>query len=249
MGSVAAAPASLSRGLSLPSFTFRPKGKGPGVRRLEPVRLKAWLWPLIVLAIAVPIIAAFALGGPPAGLAAGAIAVTALLVLAARARFDEPIEVPSAPLDRFTLLVVVTIALEDPQVAGAIAEIVATGTKATRPDATQAPEVLLLAPATNTSVAHWLSDLRRARFDAQRRLTLSMATLASVHVDARGEVGDSDIVQAVEDTLRTYPAQEVVFVTPGDDTRDVEQVRRRLDRPVRVVKTPDPTPDPSRLSD
>jgi hypothetical protein len=210
------------------------------VRRLEPVRLKPWLLPLIVLAIAVPIVAAFEFGGPPGGLAAGAIAAAVILVLAARARFDEPIEVASAPLDRFTLLVVVTIALEDPQVAGAIAEIVAAGAKSTRPDATQGPEILLLAPATNTAVAHWLSDLRQARFDAQRRLTLSLATLATVDVEARGEVGDSDTVQAVEDTLRTFPAQEVVFVTAHDDGRDVEQVRRRLDRPVRLLEAPLP---------
>jgi hypothetical protein len=214
------------------------------VRRLEPVRLKPWLLPLIVLAIAVPIVAAFEFGGPPAGLAVGAIAVAVILVLAARARFDEPIEVPSAPLDRFTLLVVVTIALEDPQVAGAIAEIVSAGAKSTRPDATQAPDVLLLAPATNTAVAHWLSDLRRARFDAQRRLALSLATLATADVDARGEVGDSDTVQAVEDALRTFGAQEVVFVTTADDKGAVAQVRRRLDRPVRVLEAPLPEPRP-----
>jgi hypothetical protein len=206
------------------------------VRRLEPIRLKSWLLPLIVLAIAVPIIAAFALGGPPAGLAAGAIAATVLLVLAARARFDEPIEVAPSSEDRFTMLVVVTAPLEDPQLGGAIAEIAAAGESSTRPNARERPEVLLLAPAKNTAVAHWLSDLRRARFDAQRRLTVSLATLATADVDARGQVGDSDTVQAVEDTLRSFPAQEVVFVTARGDGRDVQEVRRRLDRPVRVLE-------------
>jgi hypothetical protein len=42
-------------------------------------------------------------------------------------------------------------------------------------------------------------------------------------------------VQAVEDTLRTFPAQEVVFVTPSDHQGQVEEVRRRLDRRVRVL--------------
>jgi len=216
------------------------------VRRLEPVRLKPWLLPLIVLAIAVPIVVAFEFAGPGGGLAVGAIAAATILVLAARAQFDEPIEVAPSHADRFTMLVVATEPLEDPRLAGTVAEIAGAGAKSTRPDAERKPDVLVLAPATNSAVAHWLSDLRQARFDAQRRLTLSLATLATVHLDARGEVGDSDTVQAVEDTLRSFPAQEVVFVTSHDHDGDVEQVRRRLDRPVRVLEAPAPEAAPQR---
>jgi len=216
------------------------------VRRLEPVRLKPWLLPLIVVAIALPIVAAFEFTGPGGGLAVGAIAAATILFLAARATFDEPIEVASAPADRFTMLVVVTTPLEDPALAGAIGEIAAAGTKSTRPGAEQKPEVLVLAPATNSAFAHWLSDLRKARFDAQRRLTLSLAALATVDVDARGTVGDSDTVQAVEDTLRGFPAQEVVFVTQRGAPSDVGEVRRRLDRPVRVLEVPAPAAAPQR---
>ena len=216
------------------------------MRRLEPVRLKPWLLPLIVLAIAVPIIAAFAFTGPAGGLAVGAIAAAVILILAANARFDEPIEVAAAPPDRFTMLVVITTALEDPQLAGAVAEIAEAGARSTRPQAIQPPEVLVLAPATNSAVAHWLSDLRRARFEAQRRLTLSLATLAPEHLDAHGEVGDSDTVQAIEDTLRSFPAQEVVFVTAQGQNGDVKEVRRRLDRPVRVLEAPVPATDRER---
>ncbi|HMC06955.1 MAG TPA: hypothetical protein VKG89_06115 [Solirubrobacterales bacterium] len=204
------------------------------MRKLEPILLRPWVLPLIVLAVAVPIVAAFILGGPPAGLAAGAIAATVILVLAARARFDEPIEVGAAPGDRFMLLVVLVAPLEDPSLAGALAEIALAGAAATGAGST--PEVLALAPALNTRLAHWLSDLRGARFDAQRRLALSLASLAGTDVDARGQVGDSDPVQAVEDTLRTFPAQEVVFVTDPDGAAAVEEVRRRLDRPVRVLQ-------------
>jgi hypothetical protein len=216
------------------------------VRRLEPVRLKPWLLPLIVIAIAVPIVAAFEFAGPGGGLAVGAIAAGVILFLAAKARFDEPIEVASPPLDRFTMLVVVTTPIEDPGVAGEVAEIAAAGEGSTRPDARQKPDLLLLAPATNSAVAHWLSDLRRARFDAQRRLTLSVAALATAGVDARGEVGDSDTVQAVEDTLRSFPAQEVVFVTGPGEGGDIQEVRRRLDRPVRAIEAPSNAPAPQR---
>jgi hypothetical protein len=168
------------------------------------------------------------------------VAATVILILAARARFDEPIEVAAAPGDRFTMLVVVTAPLEDPQLAGAIAEIAGAGAKSTTPDATREPEILVLAPALNTAVSHWLSDLRQARFEAQRRLTLSLATLAPRDVDAHGQVGDSNTVQAIEDTLRTFPAREVVFVTDSRRSADVEQVRRRLDRPVRVLESAAP---------
>ena len=75
-----------------------------------------------------------------------------------------------------------------------------------------------------------------ARLDAQRRLALSIATLAAAGLEARGRVGDADPVQAVEDCLRTFPAQEVVFVTPpGSEDGAVADVRRRLDRPVRAL--------------
>jgi hypothetical protein len=216
------------------------------VRRLEPVRLRPWLLPFIVLAIALPIVAAFEFTGPGGGLAVGAIAAATILFLAARATFDEPIEVAAAPANRFTMLVVVTTPLEDPRLAGAIGEIAAAGAKSTRPGAEEKPEVLVLAPATNSRFAHWLSDLRQARFDAQRRLTLSLAALATVDVDARGEVGDSETVQAVEDTLRSFPAQEVVFVTQPGEERDIGEVRRRLDRPVRVLEVPAAAAEPQR---
>jgi hypothetical protein len=200
------------------------------MRKLEPVHLKSWLLPLIVLALVAPAVAGFAIAGPPLGLALGAIEVTVLLVLAARARFDEPIEVGSTRGDRYAILVVATEPIEDPATGKALAEIAASGVAATGSEGDA--ELLVLAPAVNTAVAHWLSDVRRARFDAQRRLALSIGTLAAAGLDARGAVGDSDVVQALEDALRTFPAQEVVFVT-GDADPGIDEVRRRLDRPVR----------------
>src|SRR6476469_9172101 len=173
--------------------------EGVSVRKLEPIRLKPWALPLIIVAIAVPIVAAFMFGGPGAGLAAGALAVFVILVIAARARFDEPIEVGVSPGDRYMLLV------------GAIGGIASEGAKATGTGAVADAEVLVMAPALNTAVAHWLSDLRKARLDAQRRLAVSLGSLAAAHLDARGEVGDTDPVQAVEDTLRSFPAQEFFF--------------------------------------
>lgn len=216
------------------------------MRKLEPVQLKPWLLPFIVGAVAAPIVAAFMFGGPGAGLAVGALAAAAIIVLAARARYDEPIEVGASPGDRYMLLVVLATSLEDPGIAGAIGEIAMAGTSATGAGDGQAAEILVLAPAFNRRVAQWLSDLGPARFEAQRRLALSLGTLAAARVEARGQVGDSDTVQAVEDTLRTFPAQEVVFVAGPEYAAEIEDVRRRLDRPVRQLPRPSRAREPSR---
>jgi hypothetical protein len=200
------------------------------------MRLRAWTLPLIVAAVAVPITAAFILGGPPAGLAAGALAVSVLLWVAARAKFDEEIEVARPAGDRYRLLVVALRDVSDTGDAEELARAARAGAEQTGLTR-QAPELLVLAPALNSRLAHWASDLDRARGDAQRRLTVSIAALAGAGAEARGRVGDSEPLVAVEDTLRTYPAQEVALLVRGDDGEAalLEEIRRRLDRPVRVL--------------
>jgi hypothetical protein len=198
------------------------------VKGLTPVDLKPWTLPLLVLALCVPAIAAFGLAGPAAGLAVGALAAAVIIVFAARAQFDEEIEV--APADgRRHLLVVAMEAIEEPGAAEEIANAAAGG-------GVESADVLVVAPALNTTVSHWLSDLRRARLGAQQRLAVSLAVLAAAGLDARGQVGDTDPVQATEDVLRDFPASEVVYVAAGrSGRRAVTEVRRRLDRPVRNV--------------
>ena len=73
--------------------------------------------------------------------------------------------------------------------------------------------VLVVAPALNTKVRHWASDEDSARADAQRRLDESLARLVGTGLDVRGEVGDSDPLQAIEDALRTFGADEIVIST------------------------------------
>jgi hypothetical protein len=201
--------------------------------------LKAWVLPLLAIALTVPIIAAFAFGGPPAGLAAGALIAAAVLIVAARLRPDEQIEVAWRRDDVYRVLVVATVTVENPSAVEAVLESVnaATASWETRDEAT---EVLVVAPAFNRLLAHWLSDVEAARLDAQRRLTISLAGLAAADVAARGQVGDADAMQALEDALRTFAADEVQIVTgpPGVDREGdllVVEARRRLARPVRQL--------------
>ena len=200
------------------------------MRKLTPFQFPTWSLPLLGAAIAVPIVAAFALGGPGAGTAVGALAVAAILVLAARARYDEEIEVAPAPDDEEGgVLAVVTVPVEDDAAVEAIRRARGGGRG-------ERPEVLVLAPALNSRLSTWASDLKGARVRAQERLAVSLAGLAKAGIEARGQVGDSDSVQATEDVLRSFPAREVVFVTEEYEVGDsVNEIRRRLDRPVTHV--------------
>ena len=194
---------------------------------------RPWLLPIIVLALVVPGAAGFALGGPPLGLAVGAAEVAVLLVVAARARSDGPIEISEAG-GSYALLVLALVPVEQPAQAGRIVEIARAGALAETPQADAEPEILVLAPATNRPLAEWLSDLGEARFDAQRRLALSLGTLAAAGVEARGQVGDPDPVLAVEDALRSYPARELALVTGPDAPESaLAELTRRLPLPVR----------------
>jgi hypothetical protein len=76
-----------------------------------------------------------------------------------------------------------------------------------------ADQVLVVAPALNSPIKHWASDEGDARAAAQRRLDESLAMLAAAGVSARGEVGDADPLQAIEDGLRTFGADEIIIST------------------------------------
>jgi hypothetical protein len=74
-------------------------------------------------------------------------------------------------------------------------------------------EVLVVTPALNSPLRHWASDEDDARAAARERLEASLARLREVGVDARGEVGDGEPLQAIEDALRTFGADEIIIST------------------------------------
>jgi hypothetical protein len=73
--------------------------------------------------------------------------------------------------------------------------------------------VLVVTPALNSQVRTWASDEDGARAAAQSRLDASLAQLERDGIQAEGEVGDGDPVQAIEDALRTFGADEIVIST------------------------------------
>jgi len=198
-----------------------------GGQPVEGPLLAAWKLPLIVAGIAVVIVGGFYLGGPGLGMAAGALAASSIVVLAVRRPPLGPI-VPAPLRDlRHHLLVVVDDALEDEGAIEKIAEV-ALG------DFDQADaEVMVLVPARHRFLDRWASDCDPALDEAQRSLVLSIASLAKVDVAAAAHVGDEDLIQAVEDELRTFPATEVILVSgsaESDTARDaaVAELESRL---------------------
>jgi hypothetical protein len=101
--------------------------------------------------------------------------------------------------------------------------------------------VFVVAPALNTKVRHWVSDEDPARAEAQRRLDDSIARLAETGLDARGQVGDSDPLQAIEDGLRTFGPDEIILSTHPEGRSNwlergvVDAARKRFAVPITHV--------------
>ena len=74
-------------------------------------------------------------------------------------------------------------------------------------------EVLVVSPALNTPLRHWASDEDPARAQAAERLQASLERLQQAGIEARGEIGDGDPLQAIEDALHTFGADEVIIST------------------------------------
>jgi hypothetical protein len=86
-------------------------------------------------------------------------------------------------------------------------------------------EVRIVAPAAGVSPLEWLAsdedEARAAAAEAAEKSARAVAPEARVD-DA--EVGDTDPVQAIEDALREFPADELIVVTrPGEDAGWLEQ--------------------------
>lgn len=187
---------------------------------------RTWLLGLLI----VPIFLGFILVGGQLGLALGTATAAALVIVAARAKPDEPIEV-AEPGEAVPggVLILALAPIEEPRAAaliGAIAD----------PSRPQAGAPLVIAPARTSLLDRWADDLDAARFESQRLLTVSLASLAAAGIEAEGRVGDGDPLRAAEDALRTYAATEVVVVArEGEEPRKLDELERRLELPLRRV--------------
>ena len=189
------------------------------------MRFRPFAIPLIITAICVPIVAAMAAAGTfgaGLGMAVGALAVTALIIFAARSRPDRTLEVAeSADAGRRVLVIAAAEATADS--AQRIAEL-----------AGSASDVRLLVPVPSHRLDRWLSAEDEARHEAEGRLARSAGALVAAGLPVSGSVGDSDAAQALEDELHDFPADEVILLTAnGKDP--LAKVESRLGLPLRRV--------------
>jgi hypothetical protein len=102
-------------------------------------------------------------------------------------------------------------------------------------------QVLVVVPALTSRLQRWASDEDGARAAAERRLEASLARLREAGVDARGEIGDADPLQALDDELRTFGADEIVIATHPEGRSNwlergvVEAARERFAAPITHV--------------
>jgi hypothetical protein len=204
----------------------------------NPVRTEAEAFEFVIAALV--LFAAVAVAGL---LGNGWIALLAFIVLAPIVfyryfRSDPKVVEPAVwerrhqvPGERKKILVVANETVAGRALRGKVVE------RASAADA----DVLVVSPALNSLVRHWTSDEDHARELAHERLETSLAALAEEGVEARGEVGDADPIQAIEDALRVFGADEVVISThpPGRSNwleKDViEHARERFDLPITHV--------------
>ena len=84
-------------------------------------------------------------------------------------------------------------------------------------------EMLVVAPASGISRLDWLTN---ADDDARTEAAGRAAELAQAAPtgDVESRVGDSDPLKAIEDALRTFPADELIVVTlPDEDASWLEK--------------------------
>jgi GABA permease len=74
-------------------------------------------------------------------------------------------------------------------------------------------QVFVVCPALNSKLRHWVSDEDQARLQAQHRLDESLAAMQDAGIEARGQIGDSDPLQAIEDGIRIFAPDELVIST------------------------------------
>lgn len=72
-------------------------------------------------------------------------------------------------------------------------------------------DVVVVFPSLNSRLRHWMSDEDKARAETERRREVSIEKFEEAGVKATGEVGDPDPVQALDDALRKYGADEVII--------------------------------------
>jgi hypothetical protein len=112
-------------------------------------------------------------------------------------------------------------------------------------DAAGDAEVLVIAPALHESpLRFWLSDADTAIAEADRVQRASVERLAGEGIAASGDTGEADPLEAIEDSLQTFPADRIlVFSHPRGERAyregvSPEELEARFGLPASGHQTP-----------
>ena len=95
-----------------------------------------------------------------------------------------------------------------------------------------------MAPALNSRVRHWTSDVDGVVRAAEERLDIAVVLLQAEGIAARGTIGDADPVLAIEDAMASFEAHAVLISTWPEGRsnwleRDLlERARQHFDVPI-----------------
>jgi hypothetical protein len=168
-------------------------------------RLGTWAWILVGVAIAT-----------------GGVLLVRRLARSSWGEVDEPPPArhePPGPVHRVLIVVepgLPTTGLEDLAAARAAGR----------------PTEAFVVVATRSSRLDWLTSDERAYTAASRQLEEILAALGEAGVAARGHIGEHHPLQAIDDALREFAAEEIVAAVESDV---VDRARLRYELPVTAV--------------
>jgi hypothetical protein len=104
-------------------------------------------------------------------------------------------------------------------------------------------EIMIVAPALHRSALRfWLSDADEAIARAELVARETVEGLDDAGLDARGDTGEGDPIQAVADVLVTFPAERIVLFTRRgsaqryDEGIDADALQQRFGVPVQQAE-------------
>jgi GABA permease len=159
--------------------------------------------------------------------------VVVIWVVMGRGRREPPVQHAPAPhpTPEHRILVVANETVGGPELLSEVQER----------SAERAVSILVVSPALNSPLRHWVSDEDEARSAAQQRLDASLESMRAAGLNAAGEIGDGDPIQAIEDAIRTFSPDELIVSThpPGRshwlERGVVEKARERFALPLTHV--------------
>ncbi len=100
-------------------------------------------------------------------------------------------------------------------------------------------EVRVVSPARNSSgLAFWVSDADEAIGEAQEAASQTVESLQSAGIEAQGDTGEAEPLQAIADALATFEADRVVIFVRAEEEESYREddvagrAERRFGRPV-----------------